>query len=127
MTMPGTDDQSRPRLSIRGLTKAFGNVKALTDVSFDVMPGEVVGLLGDNGAGKSTLIKTLCGVHQPDAGSFTWEGSEVKVDSPRHAMAMLYIPDPPSGPLMQVVGSARPPTLLPAACSATPLAACSSS
>ena len=88
MTMTETADRSGPRLSIRGLTKAFGNVKALTDVSFDVMPGEVVGLLGDNGAGKSTLIKTLCGVHQPDSGGFLWEGSEVEVDSPRHAMAM---------------------------------------
>ena len=87
MTATGTDSGSDPRLSVRGLTKSFGHVKALTDVSFDVMPGEVVGLLGDNGAGKSTLIKTLCGVHRPDSGSFVWEGNEVRFDSPRHAMA----------------------------------------
>jgi simple sugar transport system ATP-binding protein len=87
MTATGTDSSQAPRLSVRGISKSFGHVKALSDVSFDVMPGEVVGLLGDNGAGKSTLIKTLCGVHQPDTGGFVWEGEEVIFDSPRHAMA----------------------------------------
>ena len=87
MTATGTDSSQTPRLSVRGISKSFGHVKALTDVTFDVMPGEVVGLLGDNGAGKSTLIKTLCGVHKPDTGGFVWEGEEVIFDSPRHAMA----------------------------------------
>ena len=87
MTGTGTDSSPTPRLSVRGISKSFGHVKALSDVSFDVMPGEVVGLLGDNGAGKSTLIKTLCGVHKPDSGGFVWEGEEVIFDSPRHAMA----------------------------------------
>ena len=87
MTATGTDSSRSPRLSVRGVSKSFGHVKALSDVSFDVMPGEVVGLLGDNGAGKSTLIKTLCGVHKPDTGGFVWEGEEVIFDSPRHAMA----------------------------------------
>ena len=87
MTATGTGSSRTPRLSVRGISKSFGHVKALTDVNFDVMPGEVVGLLGDNGAGKSTLIKTLCGVHQPDSGGFVWEGEEVIFDSPRHAMA----------------------------------------
>ena len=87
MTATVTGSSRTPRLSVRGISKSFGHVKALTDVTFDVMPGEVVGLLGDNGAGKSTLIKTLCGVHQPDSGGFVWEGEEVIFDSPRHAMA----------------------------------------
>ena len=87
MNATDPDRSKTPRLSVRGISKSFGHVKALSDVSFDVMPGEVVGLLGDNGAGKSTLIKTLCGVHQPDEGGFVWEGAETKFDSPRHAMA----------------------------------------
>ena len=87
MSATATDSSQTPRLSVRGISKSFGHVKALTEVSFDVMPGEVVGLLGDNGAGKSTLIKTLCGVHKPDSGGFVWEGEEVIFDSPRHAMA----------------------------------------
>ena len=87
MTAPDSDNRNLPRLSVRDVSKSFGPVKALTDVSFDVMPGQVVGLLGDNGAGKSTLIKTLCGVYRPDAGGFVWEGNEIRFDSPRHAMA----------------------------------------
>ena len=87
MTAPDSDNRNIPRLSVRDVSKSFGPVKALSDVSFDVMPGEVVGLLGDNGAGKSTLIKTLCGVYRPDTGGFVWEGNDVRFDSPRHAMA----------------------------------------
>ncbi len=77
-----------PLIEVHSISKYYGSVIALKDISMEVRAGEVMCLLGDNGAGKSTLIKTLCGVHQPDSGSFLWEGSEAKVDSPRHAMAM---------------------------------------
>ncbi len=53
-----------PRLSIRGLTKSFGGVRALSRADLDVMPGEIHGLLGKNGSGKSTLIKILSGYHR---------------------------------------------------------------
>ena len=65
---------SAPVLSVRGVTKRFGGLTAVNDVSFDVVPGEVVALLGDNGAGKSTLIKCVSGVHVPDAGEIRLEG-----------------------------------------------------
>ena len=77
-----------PRLRLEGISKSFGTVQSLIDVSFDIAPGQVVGLLGDNGAGKSTLIKTLSGVYRPDDGRFVWENEPVDIASPREAMAM---------------------------------------
>ena len=57
-----------PLLSVRNMTKRFGGLVAVNNVSFAINRGEVVGLLGDNGAGKSTLIKCISGVHQADEG-----------------------------------------------------------
>ena len=65
---------AEPLLSIRKMTKRFGGLVAVNEVSWDVYPGEVVGLLGDNGAGKSTLIKCVSGVYQPDEGEIYFEG-----------------------------------------------------
>jgi ribose transport system ATP-binding protein len=64
-------------VALHGLTKTFGGVAALEDVSLDVLPGEIHGLLGENGSGKSTLIKVLAGVHAPDAGTLQVDGAEV--------------------------------------------------
>ncbi|MBN9168775.1 MAG: sugar ABC transporter ATP-binding protein, partial [Microbacterium sp.] len=78
----------RPRervLTMRGIDKHFGAVKALTDVEFWVNEGEVVALVGDNGAGKSTLVKVLAGVHTQDAGTITFDGEEVEIASPADA------------------------------------------
>ena len=61
-------------LSLKGVEKSFGGVRALRGVDFDVAPGEIVGLLGGNGAGKSTLMKIAAGVHQPDAGTVSIDG-----------------------------------------------------
>jgi ABC-type sugar transport system ATPase subunit len=69
-------------LSVRHLVKRFGGLTAVNDVSVDIHPGEVVGLVGDNGAGKSTLIKCVSGVHHPDAGEVFFEGSEVRFHRP---------------------------------------------
>ncbi|HUG07370.1 MAG TPA: ATP-binding cassette domain-containing protein [Acidimicrobiia bacterium] len=77
-----------PILEIKNVSKYFGNVIALQDVSMFVRAGEVTCLLGDNGAGKSTLIKTLAGVHKPSEGSYTFEGAEVDFNSPREALDM---------------------------------------
>jgi ABC-type sugar transport system ATPase subunit len=65
---------TEPILSIRNLTKRFGGLVAVNDVSWEVYPGEVVALLGDNGAGKSTLIKCVSGVYLPDEGEIQFEG-----------------------------------------------------
>jgi D-xylose transport system ATP-binding protein len=75
-------------LSLRGISKSFGAVAALTGVDLDVAPGEVVALVGDNGAGKSTLVKVLSGVHPPDAGTIMFESREVSVPSPAAAQQL---------------------------------------
>jgi simple sugar transport system ATP-binding protein len=75
-----------PILEVRDITKMFGSVIALSEVSARVYPGEVTCLLGDNGAGKSTLIKILCGVHQPTDGEYWFEGRQVMFNSPREAL-----------------------------------------
>ncbi|MFC4452592.1 ATP-binding cassette domain-containing protein [Deinococcus sonorensis] len=76
-----------PLVQMRGIHKAFGGVHSLQDVSVDLYPGEVVGLLGHNGAGKSTLIKVLSGAYTPDSGQILLDGQEVRVTSPRVAQA----------------------------------------
>ncbi len=78
-------DGQRPILELKGITKSFGAVQALTDVDFEVYPGEVVALVGDNGAGKSTLIKCVSGVHAADAGTISIEGREAKIHTPADA------------------------------------------
>lgn len=79
---------SEPILSLKGITKHFGGVKALTDVSLDLYPGEVVALVGDNGAGKSTLVKVMSGVHRADRGDYVFEGSPVHAPSPAAVSGM---------------------------------------
>jgi ABC-type sugar transport system ATPase subunit len=74
-----------PLLSVRHLVKRFGGLTAVRDVSLDIHPGEVVGLVGDNGAGKSTLIKCISGVYHPDAGDIVFEGRDVRFSRPIEA------------------------------------------
>jgi simple sugar transport system ATP-binding protein len=76
-----------PLLEVDSISKYFGTVIALKDISMHVRPGEVMCVLGDNGAGKSTLIKTLSGVYRPDDGRYLIEGREVRLASPRDALA----------------------------------------
>jgi len=75
-----------PILEVRGISKYFGSVVALNNVSMALMPGEVMCLLGDNGAGKSTLIKILSGVYKADAGDYIVEGKPVSFTSPSEAL-----------------------------------------
>ncbi len=78
---------TQPILEVRNVTKMFGSVIALSNVSATVTPGEVTCLLGDNGAGKSTLIKILAGVHQQTDGDMLYEGQKVRFNSPREALS----------------------------------------
>jgi simple sugar transport system ATP-binding protein len=73
-------------LEARNLSKYFGSVIAIKDVSLSVRAGQVTCLLGDNGAGKSTLIKILSGVHKPNEGEYLFEGRAMHLDSPRDAL-----------------------------------------
>ncbi len=74
-----------PVLALKGVSKSFGAVKALTDIDFEVHDGEVVALVGDNGAGKSTMVKTIAGIHPADEGQILFAGEEVKINSPTDA------------------------------------------
>jgi D-xylose transport system ATP-binding protein len=74
-----------PILQLRGISKSFGSVQALTDVDFEVRAGEVMALVGDNGAGKSTLIKCVAGIHGVDSGEILFEGKPVHIHGPKDA------------------------------------------
>ena len=78
-------EQDAPVLETRGLTKRFGPVLALEDVTVALRAGEVTCVVGDNGAGKSVFIKMLCGLIRPSAGQMLMDGSEVRFTSPRQA------------------------------------------
>ncbi len=75
-----------PLVELKSVSKYFGSVIALKDVSFDVRPGEVHCLLGDNGAGKSTLIKVLAGAHEPDEGDIFVGGTRTRFVSPKDTL-----------------------------------------
>jgi D-xylose transport system ATP-binding protein len=74
-----------PLLQLRGISKAFGSVQALSDVDFEVRDGEVMALVGDNGAGKSTLIKCVAGIHGADSGEILFDGKPVHLHGPKDA------------------------------------------
>jgi len=82
------DNGSTPVLSLKGVSKSFGPVQALSEVDFKVDHGEVVALVGDNGAGKSTLVKTIAGIHPADGGTISFEGKEVTITSPTDAVSL---------------------------------------
>ncbi|MEV7872349.1 sugar ABC transporter ATP-binding protein [Streptomyces sp. NPDC088124] len=102
VTGPGTDPapatdagpDPAPVLALRDVSKSFGAVRALRDVSLHLLPGEAHALAGENGAGKSTLIKTLAGVHRPDAGEILLDGAPVVFHGPADArdagIAVIY-------------------------------------
>jgi ABC-type sugar transport system ATPase subunit len=75
----------RPILQVESVSKRFGGVHALENVSLDLFPGEVLALAGDNGAGKSTLIKVISGVHHADEGKMRYDGAEVTFENPQKA------------------------------------------
>jgi D-xylose transport system ATP-binding protein len=77
-----------PLLDLRGISKSFGSVQALTDVDFDVRAGEVMALVGDNGAGKSTLIKCVAGIYPIDDGEIHFDGEKVSIHGPKDAAAL---------------------------------------
>src|SRR5262249_29652000 len=81
------DSTAAAALEVRSISKYFGSVNALEDVSLAVNAGQVTCVLGDNGAGKSTLIKILSGVHSPDKGEMLFEGEPVTFSDPREARA----------------------------------------
>jgi ribose transport system ATP-binding protein len=88
------DTAPAPLLELKGVTKRFPGVLALSDVSLEVYPGEIVALIGENGAGKSTLLKTLGGVHQPDEGAIFIDGQPVTIrsvnDATRHGIGFVH-------------------------------------
>ena len=83
-----------PYLELDGISKRFGSISALRDVSMSVFSGEVVALVGDNGAGKSTLVKVISGFLKPDAGALRIAGRDLRLSSPHvaaaHGIATVY-------------------------------------
>ena len=82
---PAASRDGVPLVEMRNIEVAFGGVKAVDDVTIDLFPGEVVGLLGHNGAGKSTLIKVLSGAYQARAGEIRINGEVAEIHNPRDA------------------------------------------
>lgn len=86
--------ETKYRLEMRNITKHFGGVKALTDVSLKVEPNEIHALIGENGAGKSTLMKVLSGAYKKDKGEILIDGKPVNITNPKEAkelgIAIVY-------------------------------------
>ena len=78
-------------MTVRGIGKAFGDQQVLTDVSFEVAPGEILGLIGPNGAGKTTLLECIAGLLPSDAGEVRWRGSSLQ--QARRKERLFYVPE----------------------------------
>jgi ABC-type sugar transport system ATPase subunit len=91
MQIPDAQVQPEPLLSVRHLRKSFGHVHAVDDVSLDIFPREVVGVIGDNGAGKSTFLSLLTGYYRADSGEFIYKGHPVPITSPKTSRRNLKI------------------------------------
>ena len=81
-----------PAVQVRGLAKSFGAVRAVRDVSFEVSPGEIFGLVGPDGAGKTTTMRMLAGVMRPDSGTLAVDGVDVAVDPEAAKRHLSYMP-----------------------------------
>jgi ABC-type sugar transport system ATPase subunit len=82
----------QPILELRSISKSFGFVEAVKNVSWQVYPGEVMALVGDNGAGKSTLIKLICGALLPDSGEIWIKGAKAEIAEPNDAFKLGIAP-----------------------------------
>jgi len=91
MTTGDGNTLQEPLLSVCHLRKSFGHVHAVDDVSLDIYPREVVGLIGDNGAGKSTFLSLLTGYYHADSGEFIYKGHRVPMSSPKTSRRNLKI------------------------------------
>ncbi|MDO3381464.1 ATP-binding cassette domain-containing protein [Gilvimarinus algae] len=80
-----SEELKQPALTVKNISKRFGGIQALQNVSFNINKGEVVALLGDNGAGKSTLVRCVSGIHPPDGGEILVNDQQVTVASPQDA------------------------------------------
>lgn len=85
---PTSSSERKPLLELKGVTKQFGAIQALTRVDFRAAPGEVMALVGDNGAGKSTLIKGIAGIHTFEEGEVYFDGKLVRITSPAESSAL---------------------------------------
>jgi D-xylose transport system ATP-binding protein len=83
-----TTVSATPLLELRGVSKSFGPVQALSKVDFRAFSGEVMALVGDNGAGKSTLIKCIAGIYSADEGEFLFDGEPVSIHGPKDSAAL---------------------------------------
>ena len=84
------DYLGEPILSVSGISKHFGGLRALNDISFDLPAGGIMGLMGPNGAGKTTLVNVICGFYKPDTGKIKFNGKDV-TGSPPHKVCHLGI------------------------------------
>ena len=93
--------ENTARLSVRGVTKAFGSNVVLKGIDLDVAPGSVLALIGGNGAGKSTLVKIIMGIYQADSGEIFLEGLPCRLGSPSASLAagIYMVPQEPMLPL----------------------------
>src|SRR6266545_7095082 len=86
-----TSDHAPALLQVAGLSKRYGDQRALADISFAVNAGEVLGLIGPNGAGKTTLMEAIAGVLPADDGRIVWRGTPLPL--PQRREFMFYLPD----------------------------------
>ena len=92
---PGLTERPGPLLEVTGLSRAYGEVRAVSDLSFAVGPGEILGLVGPNGAGKTTTLRCLCGILPPGAGAVRVCGRDLAADPVGAKGRLAFLPDEP--------------------------------